>query len=119
MQHVDPWDSGWVARSLLDHEPWRQALSPSWPAPGSQPLCAPRQALGKYLLSGLGGHGNGVPGPSISQGDLLVFVARMPAMLGRSFWPHAGLGAAPSFQGSLGTPEDAQADMPQREGFCC
>lgn len=86
--------------------------------PGLPGTSRPRQALGKYLLSDLGGHGNGVLGPCISLGDLLVFGATTLAMLGGSLWPCIGLGAAPSFEGSLGTPEDGQANMPHCEVFC-
>lgn len=86
---------GWP-RSPLDHEPLETGLLSVLPCPRFPGTSCPRQALGKYLLSDLGGHGNRMLGPCITLGDLLTFVARTLAMLGQSPRPCLGLGAAPS-----------------------
>lgn len=91
MQHVD--------LNVWPRSPWEAGLVSVLACPRLPGSSCPRQALGKYLLSDLGGHGNRALGPCIALGDLLIFVTRTLMMLGGPTRPCLGLAAAPSLAG--------------------
>ena len=103
-------------RSPWDREPWEAGLVSVLACPRLPGTSCPRLALGKYLLNGLGGHGN-CAGPLHLTGRPAHIcdhntndARRVPSALFR-----AGCCSFPWGGGCLRTPDDGQANMPSSE----